>query len=56
MDYFAGLSGRKLRYVPFNGGIGEQQIKWLRKEVLAEWAHLLAEWAHLARSRDSKPQ
>jgi len=34
VDYFAGLSGRKLRYVPFNGGIGERQIQWLRKEVV----------------------
>merc|ERR1712113_26108 len=34
-DFFAGLIGKKKRYVPFNGGMGPQQLNWLRREVVA---------------------
>jgi len=35
VNYFEGLEGDKLRYVPFNGGIGSEQMKWFKTEVLA---------------------
>eukprot|EP00966_Prymnesium_polylepis_P095476 2211647-Prymnesium_polylepis.1 len=35
VNYFEGLSGRKMKYVPFNGGVGAPQLQWLRKEVVA---------------------
>ena len=35
VNFFAGLSGRKMRYVPFNGGVGAKQLVWLRREVVA---------------------
>ncbi|KAL1496478.1 hypothetical protein AB1Y20_016432 [Prymnesium parvum] len=35
VDYFSGLSGRKMKYVPFNGGVGARQMQWLRKEVVS---------------------
>ena len=32
-NYFDGLSRDKLRFVPFNGGLGEQQRTWLKSEL-----------------------
>jgi len=34
-DYFSGLEESQMRYVPFNGGLGEDQLEWLRSELLA---------------------
>lgn len=35
INFFAGLEGKRQRFVPFNGGVGERQRAWLRKEVVA---------------------
>ncbi len=35
VDFFDNLVGVKRRYVPFNGGLGERQLRWLRAEVVA---------------------
>jgi len=36
VNFFAGIEDpRLLRYVPFNGGLGEAQLAWLREEVRA---------------------
>lgn len=36
INFFAGLErDEELRYVPFNGGLGVSQLKWLREEVRA---------------------
>jgi len=32
-DYFEGLVGRERRFVPFNGGLGEKQCRWLKNEL-----------------------
>ena len=32
-NYFDGLTTDQLRYVPFNGGLGSQQIDWLTSEL-----------------------
>ena len=34
-NYFQGLKGDKCRFVPFNGGVGEEQLEWLRGQVQA---------------------
>ena len=33
VDWVAGLKGLDRRYVPYNGGMGNSQIEWLRKEL-----------------------
>ena len=33
VDYFEGLEGLERRFVPFNGGLGAEQIAWLRSEL-----------------------
>jgi manganese-dependent ADP-ribose/CDP-alcohol diphosphatase len=33
VNFFAGLSGPNLRFVPFNGGFGAAQLQWLRKTI-----------------------
>jgi len=33
--YFKGLSGKSMRWVPFNGGVGAVQLEWLRQELTA---------------------
>jgi manganese-dependent ADP-ribose/CDP-alcohol diphosphatase len=33
VDYFDGLDEENLRYVPFNGGLGAEQLAWLRETV-----------------------
>jgi len=33
VNFFEGLSGESLRYVPFNGGCGETQLQWLRETL-----------------------
>jgi manganese-dependent ADP-ribose/CDP-alcohol diphosphatase len=33
VDYFAGLSGDEMRFVPFNGAASDVQLKWLAKEL-----------------------
>mmetsp|Transcript_65632 Transcript_65632/g.136704 ORF Transcript_65632/g.136704 Transcript_65632/m.136704 type:complete len:374 (+) Transcript_65632:106-1227(+) len=33
IDFFQGLQGTEQRWVPFNGGLGQQQVDWLRKQV-----------------------
>ena len=35
VNYFEGLKGEKCRFVPFNGGIGNEQLSWLTSEVEA---------------------
>lgn len=32
-DFFAGLAGPEMRFVPFNGGVGAAQRKWLETEL-----------------------
>ena len=32
-DFFAGMKGKQLRFVPFNGGLGEKQLQWLNETV-----------------------
>ena len=33
IDYFKGLSGVDQRYAPFNGGLGQRQLEWLREAL-----------------------
>lgn len=35
--YFDGLEGLKLRWVPFNGGLGRDQLLWLKNELAGWW-------------------
>lgn len=35
VDYFKGLSGMQMRFVPFNGGFGQEQLGWLRRTISA---------------------
>ena len=35
VNYFEGLEGNQMRFVPFNGGYGRTQLNWLR-EVVSE--------------------
>jgi manganese-dependent ADP-ribose/CDP-alcohol diphosphatase len=32
--WFEGIEGNDMRYVPFNGGIGSEQINWLRETLI----------------------
>jgi len=32
-DWFSGMSGEERRFVPYNGGLGREQIRWLRAEL-----------------------
>ena len=32
-NWFAGIPRERLRFVPFNGGIGDEQLAWLRSEL-----------------------
>ncbi len=32
-DWFRGISGRERRFVPYNGGLGREQLEWLRAEL-----------------------
>ena len=32
-DWFSGVNGYDRRYVPYNGGLGEDQLAWLRAEL-----------------------
>lgn len=34
-EWFARVSGHDKRFVPYNGGLGAEQIKWLRRELSA---------------------
>ena len=36
-DWFDGLPTEKHRYVPYNGGIGEIQLRWLKEELNKAW-------------------
>jgi manganese-dependent ADP-ribose/CDP-alcohol diphosphatase len=33
VNFFAGLSGAQLRFVPFNGGFGAEQLAWLSETL-----------------------
>lgn len=33
-DFFVGLSGTAQRFVPYNGALGAEQIRWLRSELM----------------------
>jgi len=35
VNFFEGMKGEEGRWVPFNGGFGEQQLAWLRKHLQA---------------------
>ena len=35
VDFFAGLDEARMRYVPFNGGVGRAQLRWLREQLAA---------------------
>jgi manganese-dependent ADP-ribose/CDP-alcohol diphosphatase len=32
-DFFAGMEGNARRFVPFNGGLGEEQLRWIFSEL-----------------------
>ena len=33
-DFLKGLVGIRRKYIPFNGGLGEAQLTWLKREVV----------------------
>ena len=39
VNYFAGMTGPQMRYVPFNGGLGRTQLEWFKQELKAAVAN-----------------
>lgn len=58
MNFFDGLEGRNLRFVPFNGGLGTAQLDWLRstvREAVARGDRIIV-FGHLAMLKEASSE